>query len=75
MRNGAGACHAAPAFSRLPWMEHPAMNVFKKIITRYLDNNGRQVRKGTPGAEQVREFSRKWYGRVPGSASGSSIFI
>ncbi len=51
------------------------MNVFKKIITRYLDNNGRQVRKGTPGAEQVREFSRKWYGRVPGSASGSSIFI
>jgi integrase len=41
--------------------------VFKKSITRYLDADGRQVPKGTPGARKVREKSAKWYGRVPGS--------
>src|SRR5438874_11059850 len=43
------------------------MNVFKKIIVRYVDAQGRQVRKDTPGAEKVQEFSRKYYGRVPGN--------
>ncbi len=43
-------------------------NVFKKSITRYLDADGRQVPKGTPGARKVREKSAKWYGRVPGAA-------
>src|SRR5262245_24816161 len=66
----------APATGHRPFhvcrgREHPAMNVFKKIITRYLDNNGRQVRKGTPGATQVREFSRKYYGRDP--ATGKPV--
>jgi integrase len=42
--------------------------VFKKSITRYLDTDGRQVPKGTPGARQAREKSAKWYGRVPGAA-------
>src|SRR5215510_10488810 len=43
------------------------MNVFKKIIVRYLDREGRQVHKDTPGATKVQEFSRKYYGRVPGN--------
>src|SRR5262249_50936560 len=43
------------------------MNVFKKLVVRYLDAQGRQVRKGTPGATRVQEFSRKYYGRVPGT--------
>ncbi len=43
------------------------MNVFKKIIVRYVDAQGRQVRKDTPGAEKVQEFSTKYYGRVPGN--------
>ena len=42
--------------------------LFKKSITRYLDAEGRQVPKGTPGARKVREKSAKWYGRVPGAA-------
>jgi hypothetical protein len=41
--------------------------VFKKAITRYLDAEGRQVPKGTPGARRVKEKSAKWYGRVPGA--------
>ncbi len=41
--------------------------VFKKSITRYLDAEGRQVPKGTPGARKVKEKSAKWYGRVPGA--------
>jgi integrase/recombinase XerC len=43
--------------------------VFKKSITRYLDAEGRQVPKGTPGARKVQEKSAKWYGRAPGAAS------
>src|SRR5436305_9297490 len=42
--------------------------VFRKSITRYLDAEGRQVPKGTPGARKVREKSAKWYGRAPGAA-------
>src|SRR5262249_46852916 len=42
--------------------------VFKKHIVRYLDAEGRQVPKGTPGARKVSEKSAKWYGRVPGEA-------
>ncbi len=40
---------------------------FRKSITRYIDAEGRQVPKGTPGARRVKEKSAKWYGRVPGS--------
>jgi len=36
--------------------------LFKLRITRYLDEHGRRVPKGTPGARVVRERSRKWYG-------------
>jgi hypothetical protein len=42
-------------------------NVFKKSIVRYLDVEGKQVPKGTPGARKHKEKSAKWYGRVPGS--------
>jgi hypothetical protein len=42
-------------------------SVFKKSIVRYLDAEGRQVPKGTPGARRVKEKSAKWYGRVPGA--------
>ena len=41
--------------------------VFKKIIVRHLDTEGRQVPKGTPDARRVKEKSAKWYGRIPGS--------
>jgi integrase len=41
--------------------------VFKQTVTRYLAADGKQVRKGTPGARKVREKSAKWYGRVPGN--------
>jgi excisionase family DNA binding protein len=40
--------------------------VFRKQIVRYLDADGRQVPKGTPGARRHKEKSAKWYGRVPG---------
>ena len=43
-------------------------HVFKKSIVRYLDANGKQVKKGTPGAKKHKEKSAKWYGRVPGAA-------
>jgi integrase len=43
-------------------------NVFKKSIVRYLDAEGRQVPKGTPGARRVKERSTKYYGRTPGAA-------
>ncbi len=42
--------------------------VFKKSIVRYLNADGRQVPKQTPGARKVKEKSKKWYGRVPGAA-------
>src|SRR5947209_4415566 len=48
-------------------------NVFKKNITRYLDPDGRQVPKDTPGARKVREKSARWYGRVPGAAKPVSL--
>jgi integrase len=41
-------------------------NVFKKQIVRYLDADGRQVTKDTPGACRVEGLSSKYYGRVPG---------
>ena len=37
-------------------------NIFKQRITRYVDENGRRVKKDTPGAKCVREKSKKWYG-------------
>ncbi len=36
--------------------------LFKLRITRYVDDKGRRVPKGTPGARRVRERSTKWYG-------------
>src|SRR5262249_44555640 len=47
------------------------MSVFKKKIIRYLDSNGRQVPKGTPGATRHEETSSKWYGRDP--ATGKDV--
>jgi len=49
--------------------------VFKKIIVRYLDADGRQVPKGTPGARKTKEKSKKWYGRVPGAAKPVSLCL
>jgi hypothetical protein len=38
-------------------------DVFKHHTTRYLDADGRQVKKDTPGARKVEEESKnKWYG-------------
>src|SRR5262245_60442174 len=33
-------------------------------ITRYVDDHGRRVKKGTPGAKKVRERSSVWYGQL-----------
>jgi integrase len=38
-------------------------NLLKTWVIRYLDPDGRQVRKGTRGARKVREKSSKWYGQ------------
>jgi integrase len=42
--------------------------VFKKYITRYRQDDGKAVPKGTPSSGKVVERSRKWYGRVAGKA-------
>src|SRR5262249_23002176 len=67
-----GRCPAArpgkrAAGAALPRRVPSMARVFKKSITRYLDDRGRQVPKGTAGARRVREKSAKWYGRVPGA--------
>jgi integrase len=42
-------------------------NLIKPWIVRYVDADGRQVTKDTPGAVQVKERAKKWYGQnVPG---------
>ncbi len=38
------------------------MGLFKARIKRYVDADGKRVRKGDAGAQAVRERSRKWYG-------------
>jgi len=38
---------------------------YRPTIIRYYDSQGRQVRKGTPGARRVREKSKTFWGRVP----------
>jgi integrase len=38
-------------------------NLLKIHVTRYVDGDGRQVPKGTPGARKVQAKSRKWYGQ------------
>jgi integrase len=38
-------------------------SLFKPWIVRYLDAEGRQVKKGTKGAKKVRERASKWYGQ------------
>src|SRR5262245_54374305 len=38
-------------------------SLVKIWITRYLDQNGRRVKKGTPGAKKVKERSKVWYGQ------------
>ncbi len=40
--------------------------LFKKVIVRYLDADGKRVSKDLPGARKVTEKSAKWYGRIPG---------
>ena len=37
-------------------------SVFKQRITRYVDPNGRRVKKSTVGSRRIQEKSRKWYG-------------
>ena len=37
-------------------------DVFRQQIKRYVDANGRRVKKDTPGARVVVEESSKWYG-------------
>ena len=44
---------------------------YRPTIIRYLNAQGRQVRKGTPGAKRVREKSKTFWGRVP-DANGRS---
>jgi hypothetical protein len=39
------------------------MALFKKQITRYVDANGKRVKKSTPGAQKVKDKSKKYYGR------------
>jgi integrase len=36
--------------------------LFKQQIVRYLNEDGKRVRAGTPGARRIEEESRKWYG-------------
>ena len=38
---------------------------YRPTIIRYLNAQGRQVPKGTPGARRVREKSKTFWGRVP----------
>jgi len=40
-----------------------AMALFHKQVTRYVDENGRQVRKSTPGARKKKDKSKVWTGR------------
>lgn len=42
--------------------------IFKKRITRYVDANGRQCTKSTPGARKKRTQSKVWYGRYVDAA-------
>lgn len=37
--------------------------LLKPWITRYVDVDGHQVRKNTPGARKVKERAAKWYGQ------------
>jgi len=39
-------------------------NLFKQQISRYVDEQGRQCRKSTPGARVKRGTSKKWYGKI-----------
>lgn len=42
------------------------MTLFRQVITRWVDGEGKRVPKGTEGAKKVRSRSRKWYGHVGG---------
>jgi len=37
-------------------------SLFRQRLVRYVDANGKRVKKGHPGARRVAEKSRKWYG-------------
>lgn len=37
-------------------------SIFKQQVTRYVDENGKRVRKSTPGARRIETESKKWYG-------------
>jgi integrase len=38
-------------------------SLLRPWVVRYLDADGRQVRKGTPGASKVKRRAAKWYGQ------------
>jgi integrase len=42
-------------------------SLLRPWITRYLDAEGRQVGKGTPGAKKARRRGRKWYAQYLGA--------
>jgi integrase len=49
-------------------------SLVKPIVVRYLDAEGRQVPKGTPGARVAKERAAKWYGvGVPGWPRGKRV--
>jgi integrase len=49
-------------------------NLIKPWIVRYVDADGRQVTKDSPGAVQVKERAKKWYGAgVPGWPKGKRV--
>ncbi len=45
----------------------PGPAVFKPRIVRYLDKQGKRVKKGTPGARKVKVKARKYHGRYWGA--------
>ena len=42
-------------------------SLYRPTVIRYIDSQGRQVPKGTPGAKRVREKSKTFRGRYRGA--------
>jgi integrase len=51
-----------------------AGDLFKQKIIRYI-RDGRRVPAGTPGAKQVIQESRKWYGRLKDPSTGKWVLL
>jgi hypothetical protein len=45
-------------------------NLFKPQIVRYLDAEGKRVKKSTPGARKVKEKASKWWGKYRDPTTG-----